>query len=131
MGGFEPASYKTPEEAFGDVMDFVDDPIVSADSFIDDAGGFIGGLFGRRRLHASLDKLPSILYNELSWNGTSDCDIYVHAYQQYNMTELRPIERLQLIRCVDQRSMAIKLAQTSGIPIPQDIIYNWKRKYII
>jgi len=114
--GFEAASYSAPP-SLGEAAEAT--------------GDFFSDLFGRRRLHSSIDALPSILHNELEWNGTSDCDLYVHAYRDYNMSDLRPIERVQLLRCVNQRSMAANLAKTSGIPIPHDIIYNWKRKYIV
>ena len=82
--GFEPATFPKPLADAGAAV-----------------GGFFDSIFGRR-LHSSLHTLPKILYDELEWSGTSDCDLYVHAYKDYNFTDLRPIERVQILQCVEQ-----------------------------
>ena len=102
-------------------------PIADAGAAV---GGFFDSIFGHR-LHASLHSLPRILHDELEWDGTSDCDLYVHAYKDYNFTDLRPIERVQLLQCVEQRALAVEMEKQLEMPIPHDIVYNWKRKWIM
>lgn len=120
--GFEPASFSAPP-----VVSEVASAVSSAAS---DVGDWVTGLFGRR-LHSSLHQLPKIMAENLEWNGTSDCDIFVHSYKSYNYTELRPVERITLINCLEQRHLAHEMAKQTGLPIPIDIVYNWKRKYIV
>lgn len=106
----------------------------SAPSPVADAGEAIGGFFDDvfgRRLHSSLHRLPQILYNELEWNGDSPCDLYVHAYRDMNFTDLRPSERIDLLKCVEHRHLAVQMEKQLGLPIPHDIIYNYKRKWIM
>ena len=91
-------------------------------------GGFFDDIFGRR-LHSSMHRLPKILYDELEWNGVSECDMYVHAYRDYNFTDLRPMERVQLLQCVEQRALAVNMGKQLEIDLPHDLVYNWKRKY--
>lgn len=101
---------------------------------ISDVGDAIGGVFDSifgRRLHSSLHTLPRLLYDELEWDGTSDCDLYIHAYKDYNFTDLRPIERVQILQCIEQRHLAIQMEKQLEMPIPHDIVYNWKRKWIM
>lgn len=120
--GFEPASFSAPP-VVAEVASAVSDAA-------SDVGDWVGGLFGRR-LHSSLHTLPKIMAEQLIWNGTSDCDIFVHAYKDYNYTELRPMERITLINCLEQRHLAHEMGKQTGLPIPVDIVYNWKRKYIV
>lgn len=94
----------------------------------DAVGGFFDSIFGRR-LHSSMHNLPKILHEELEWNGVSECDMMVHAYKDFNFTDLRPIERVQLLQCVEQRATAVELGKTLGINLPHDLVYNWRRKY--
>ena len=75
--------------------------------------------------------MPQILHEELEWNGVSMCDQYVHGYKDYNFTDLRPMERAQLLQCVEQRILAVEMAKQLDMPIPVDIVYNWKRKYVM
>ena len=91
-------------------------------------GGFFDSIFGRR-LHSSYHNLPKILHDELEWNGVSECDMMVHAYKDFNFTDLRPLERIQLLQCVEQRATAVEIGKSLGINLPHDLLYNWKRKY--
>ena len=36
----------------------------------------------------------------------------VYAYKDFNFTDLRPIERVQLLQCVEQRATAVELGKT-------------------
>lgn len=83
----------------------------------------------RRRLHSSLHSIPKILHDEMKWDGTSECDLMVRAYQNHNFTELRPFERIQLVKCVEQRMLAVEIGRQFGIKLPVDLVYNWNRKY--
>ncbi len=111
--GIQPASFSAP-------------PIIGEAA--EAVGGFFDDIFGRR-LHSSLHNLPKILHEELKWDGVSPCDMYVHAYKDYNFTDLRPLERVQLLQCVEQRALAVEMGRQIDLPIPHDIVYNWKRKY--
>jgi len=91
-------------------------------------GGFFDDIFGRR-LHSAYHNLPKILHDEMEWNGVSSCDMMVHAYKDFNFTDLRPIERVELLQCVEQRATAVELGKSLGIKLPHDLIYNWRRKY--
>ena len=91
-------------------------------------GGFFDSIFGRR-LHSSMHNLPKILHDEMEWNGVSECDMYVHAYKDYNFTDLRPMERVQLLQCVEQRALAVEMGKQLDLDLPHDLVYNWKRKY--
>ena len=113
--GIGPASFSAP-------------PIVG--EAVEAVGGFFDSVFGRR-LHSSLHSLPKILHEEMEWNGVSMCDQYVHGYKDYNFTDLRPMERVQLLQCVEQRVLAVEMGRQLQMPIPVDIVYNWKRKYVM
>lgn len=116
--GFEAASFSAP-------------PVVKdIGNVASKVGDFFDGLF-HRRLHSSLHNLPKILAEELEWSGTSECDMYVHAYQDFNFTDLRPFEKVQLLQCVEQRAMAVQMGKQTGLNIPHDIVYNYKRKYVL
>ena len=88
------------------------------------------GIFGHH-LDSGIHELPRILHDELEWTGTSDCDMYVHGYKDYNFTDLRPMERVQLLQCVEQRALAVEMGKQLNVNLPHDLIYNWKRKYVM
>lgn len=105
----------------------------AAGEAIDD---FFGGLFGRRRLlsvhgkfSSEFDKTPLYTATHMEWNGSSACDMFVNSYANYTWTQMRPIERIQLIECLNDRKIATDLSDALGVDLPVDIIYNWKRKY--
>lgn len=88
------------------------------------------GIFGHH-LDSGIHELPRILHDELEWTGTSDCDMYVHGYKDYNFTDLRPMERVHLLQCVEQRALAVEMGKQLNVNLPHDLIYNWKRKYVM
>lgn len=65
----------------------------------------------------------------LGWDGDSRCDRVVHAYKDYVWGDMRPLEQIELQECAEQRYIAIELAVATGVELPVDMIYNWKRKY--
>ena len=65
----------------------------------------------------------------MKWDGTSTCDLMIRAYKHYNFTALRPFERIEIIKCVEQRMLAVQLGRKLGVNLPHDLVYNWKRKY--
>jgi hypothetical protein len=111
--GAGPSSPPAPAAAIGDAV-----------------GGFFDDIFGRR-LHSSMHNLPRILYDEIDWNGVSECDMAVHAYRDFNFTDLRPMERIQLLQCVEQRALAVNMGKQLELDLPHDLVYNWKRKYVM
>lgn len=69
--------------------------------------------------------------DKMEWNGTSSCDLFIHSYKGYKFDDLRPAEQIQLHECVDQRMMIIELNKRLNLTLPEDLIYNWKRKWIM
>ena len=90
--------------------------------------GCIGHGASSRRLHG-MHRLPNILHESMAWNGTSTCDLLVNEYKGYNFSTMRPIERVQLVKCAEERALAVEMQKQTGLPIPVDIVYNWRRKY--
>lgn len=91
----------------------------------------------RRRLEASnhmfwsVPDTPLYIAEQIDWSGNSRCDLMVHRYKNYTWNQLRPIEQIDIQECLEQRILAERLANSTGLPIPVDIFYNWKRKYTI
>lgn len=71
-----------------------------------------------------------MLISQFDWSGTSECDYLVNNYKEYQWSELRPIEEYALLDCLQSKLIALKLANTTNLPIPEDILYNWKSKYL-
>ena len=81
--------------------------------------------------HETLENLPELVA-QYDWNGSSTCDLFVEAIRFEKYTDLRPLEKITLIECLDQRSIGARLADSLGLHhLPHDIFYNWKRKYSI
>lgn len=98
---------------------------------------FGGGLScGRRRRLEASDHLfwsvpdtPLYIAESIDWSGNSRCDMIVHRYKNYTWNQLRPIEQIDIQECLEHRILAKQLANSTGLPIPEDMFYNWKRKY--
>ena len=75
-------------------------------------------LFGRRRLRSA---------------GESECDLVIHHYinDNFEWDKIPFRDQIFIHSCMDQKQMAINLAKYLNIELPEDIIYNWKRKYIM
>jgi len=113
--------------AGGEAASFSPPPFV-ADT-VEVASNFFTGLFSRR-LHSSLHNFPKLIA-ELKWDGTSECDMVVNALKDVNFTDLRVLERTKLLSCVDERLLAVKIAKQTDLDLPVDMIYNWKRKWLM
>jgi len=66
---------------------------------------------------------------DIGWHGTSQCDTMIHAYRHYTLGDMRPIEHLTVLQCVEDRELAVKLGEVIGIELPHDMFYNWQRKF--
>lgn len=98
------------------------------------------GCFSRHHLRSSmngttmfsenhLENVP-LLLNQFKWDGTSKCDYLVNNYKEYQWSELRPIEEFALYECLEQKLLALQFTNVTGFPVPEDILYNWKSKYM-
>ena len=76
----------------------------------------ISGIFSRRRLRASQH---------------SNCDRMIHHHIKKEWEEIPFADRMFIENCIQQEEIAKQLSIHLGIPLPHDIISNWKRKYII
>lgn len=83
----------------------------------------------RRRLLSS-EHIPKVVA-DMGWDGTSHCDMFINAYRNYTFEEMRPFEQITLAECVEDRAFAVRLAKNTGLDIPIDLIYNWKRKWVL
>jgi hypothetical protein len=66
---------------------------------------------------------------DIGWHGTSQCDTMIHAYRHYTLGDMRPLEHLTVLQCVEHRELAVKLGEVIGIELPHDMFYNWQRKF--
>lgn len=76
--------------------------------------------------------LPKRVAEALDWNGTTVCDHFMTSAADYAYTDLRPLERAKWIECIEMKFIGIELANFVGSKtFPTDIMYNWKRKYLL
>lgn len=66
---------------------------------------------------------------DIGWHGTSECDTMIHAYRHYTLGDMRPLEHLTVLKCMEQRELAVKLGEVIGVELPHDMVYNWQRKF--
>ena len=102
------------------------------------AGEIVAGIFGadlgsacdaadvRRRL--------SVMDNHTigvhAWeDGDEMCDNLVRMYSDYTWGEMRPIEKLNVLECIEMRAIMVKMSAILEVPLPKDLLYNWKRKF--
>ena len=86
---------------------------------------------GHRHMFWSSPDTPLHIAEAIEWDGLSRCDFIVHRYKTFTWNELRPLEQIEIQECLEQRIIAHELANITGLPIPKDIIYNYKRKYML
>lgn len=86
---------------------------------------------GHRHMFWSSPDTPLHIAEAIEWDGLSRCDFIVHRYKTFTWNELRPLEQIEIQECLEQRIIAHQLANITGLPIPKDIIYNYKRKYML
>ena len=86
---------------------------------------------GGRRLEEEIDITQKIA-ETLEWNGTTVCDHFMIEVAKYKYDELRPLEKAKWLECVELKFLGIELQSILGsVKFPQDIFYNWKRKYMV
>lgn len=94
-----------------------------------------GDGFRRRHLFSSGtedSKFQDIVWhvsNDIPWNGTSNCDMFIHSYKNYKWDDLRPIEHIELLNCIEQRYIMRKVNEHYNVSLPEDLLYNWQRKW--
>jgi hypothetical protein len=91
----------------------------------------------RRHLFSSgtpTSKFQDVLFhttNDIDWNGTSSCDLFMHSYKDYKWDDLRPLEHIFFMECLEQRHIVAGMNKVLNTTIPEDFLYNWKRKWIM
>lgn len=76
-------------------------------------------------------EIPFVIAHDLEWEGHSECDMHVRSYMNYTWEQLRPIEQNHLKKCVENRFYAFLIGKLLDLPVPYDLFYNWKRKYMM
>jgi len=120
-----------------DILGIVEGIVDFADTICDAIAGIVPGmscnlqLRGHRNFFASNRNTTMSIANSMLWNGNSRCDLLVHRYKNYDWNELRPIEQIEIYECVEQHRLGFIIGEKTGLPIPHDIVYNWKRKYLL
>ena len=74
---------------------------------------------------------PLHIAESINWDGESRCDLIIHLYKNHTWNQLRPLEQVEISECLEQRYIADHIANVTELPVPRDILYNWKRKYIM
>lgn len=96
-------------------------------------GGHLPRLFATH--YHTVDGIPAPKWvaENLDWNGTSTCDLFMEGVRFYNYTELRPLERATWLECLESRALGQEMDNLIGIPELKlyDTLYNWRRKYIV
>ena len=75
-----------------------------------------------------MNQLPQIIY-ELGWNGPSFCDGIVRGYKDFQWHALRPLEQHNLVLCLKQRYIGVKIAEQTGIDDLQAVVYDWGKRF--
>ena len=91
------------------------------------------GSLGKHFLRAHDNKhLTKRVAEHLDWNGTSVCDHFMSAAADYAYTDMRPLEKAKWFECLEYKLIGVEIAKFLEAPkFPTDIVYNWKRKYIV
>jgi len=96
-------------------------------------GGYLPRLFATH--YHAVDGIPAPKWvaENIDWNGTSTCDLFMEGVRFYNYTELRPLERATWLECLESRALGQELDNLIGIPELKlyDTLYNWRRKYVV
>ena len=141
-------------DVLDDIAAGVADAAEEVGSAIGDAASTVGGWFGfRRRLLAEAfqnktntsydtfvgnnftnttglteDNLPRFVYLYYGWHGNAFCDHHMALYSNYSLNDMRPLEHLRWLECLEWRITASQLRVFTGLKsIPEDLLYNWKR----
>jgi hypothetical protein len=80
--------------------------------------------------HFNFQQTPKYMATHFNWTGDSTCDYIVNQYQNYEWDDLRPLEEITLVECMENRMFGVMMRDYTGLPVPDDIFYNWKSKYL-
>mgnify|MGYP006079920491 CR=1 FL=1 len=88
--------------------------------------------FKKHFLKAEDENILQRVAETLDWNGTSTCDHFMVLVAEYKYSELRPLEHAKWYECLELKLIGAEMARFVGSArFPTDIMYNWKRKYIM
>lgn len=74
---------------------------------------------------------PLKIATVVDWDGTSRCDQMVHRYKDYTWNQLRPLEQIEIVECLELRAIGEQIRNRTELPVPVDVMYNWQRKWIM
>ena len=108
-------------------------PMTCVEFSLRHAANHTSGTLGKHFLRSSDDEdLPRRVAETLEWNGTSVCDHFMSAAADYSYTDLRPLEKATWLECIEYKLIGVEIAKFVGSArFPTDLVYNWKRKYIL
>tara|TARA_Y100001954_G_scaffold237519_1_gene301480 strand:- start:990 stop:5357 length:4368 start_codon:yes stop_codon:yes gene_type:complete len=65
-----------------------------------------------------------------NWDdGDSECALLAHHYHGRPYSELVYLERVRVVHCKEMRAYALRLSEMLGVRLPEDMFYDWKRKW--
>lgn len=83
----------------------------------------------------TVDGMPAPMWvaENIDWNGTSVCDLFMEGVKFYNYTEMRPLERATWLNCLEERALGLEIEKAFDVSELKvhDIFYNWHRKWMI
>jgi hypothetical protein len=96
-------------------------------------GNHTSGPLGKHFLRSiDNDHLPRRVADTLDWSGSSVCDHFMTGVSDYAYTDLRPLEKARWLECLEYKLIGIEIAKfVESDKFPTDLVYNWKRKYIL
>ena len=88
--------------------------------------------FKKHFLKAEDDHILQRVADTLDWNGTSTCDHFMTLVGDYKYSDLRPLEHAKWYECLEMKLIGVEMGRFVGSrAFPTDIMYNWKRKYMM
>ena len=114
----------------GDFLLFIWRGLCEIGDFLED---FLGLEFGsvcdavdnvRRRLTGGM-------VNGTGWYGDTECDLLARHYDGHPFDDLVYLEQIRLLECAEQRGLVRRLSATLDVKLPDDMLHNWKRKYLM
>ena len=88
-------------------------------------------LFSAGNTTSDFQRVTWHLATKMEWNGTSECDMIIHSYKNYIWDDLRPIEHVKIMECIENRMIMREVSQQMNISLPEDLLYNWRRKWML
>ena len=63
------------------------------------------------------------------WDGNAECDRLIRHFNGQPWSNLTPLEQIRVADCEEQRVTMQTLNAMLDVKLPEDVLYNWKRKY--